>query len=97
MAAWATASRPGVHPSPRWRSEDVVTKLNAWEEAWGVTIWSADVESVTFDLTRQPKDPRSCAEDLYAFCPDIVDQGVGTVDALIQHLGESGSLYLWWD
>jgi hypothetical protein len=34
---------------------------------------------------------------MYDFCPDIVDQGVGSVKALATELRRSRSLYFWWD
>jgi hypothetical protein len=34
---------------------------------------------------------------MYEFCPDIVDQGVGTVARLAQELSKSRKLYFWWD
>jgi hypothetical protein len=37
------------------------------------------------------------AREAYAFCPDVVDQGVGTVDALADQLRATRILYCWWD
>jgi hypothetical protein len=37
------------------------------------------------------------AQHLYEFCPDIVDQGCGSVDALADELAMTGRLVLWWD
>jgi hypothetical protein len=42
-------------------------------------------------------DADGLARRFYAFCPDVVDQGTETVDALAQELGESQRLYCWWD
>jgi uncharacterized protein DUF4253 len=42
-------------------------------------------------------DADALARRFYAFCPDVVDQGTETVDALAQELGESQRLYCWWD
>ncbi len=42
--------------------------------------------------------PGELAERMFAFCPDIVDQGVGTVANLEKELEKpSPALYLWWD
>ena len=44
------------------------------------------------------KDPQRLARRMYRFCPDIVDQGVGTVAALAKSLKEDKpQLYFWWD
>jgi hypothetical protein len=42
-------------------------------------------------------DADALARRFYAFCPDVVDQGTETVDALAQELGASQRLYCWWD
>src|SRR2546426_7141105 len=42
-------------------------------------------------------DADALARRFYAFCPDVVDQGTETVDALAQELRESQRLYCWWD
>lgn len=42
-------------------------------------------------------DPEDLAERMYEFCPDIVDQGCGSVEILAESLAESDSLFFWWD
>lgn len=42
-------------------------------------------------------NPDDMAERMYAFCPDIVDQGTGTVEALAAELRKTNQLYSWWD
>jgi hypothetical protein len=43
------------------------------------------------------RDADALARRFYAFCPDVVEQGTGTVDALARELIESQRLYCWWD
>ncbi|HEX7469988.1 MAG TPA: DUF4253 domain-containing protein [Verrucomicrobiae bacterium] len=47
-------------------------------------------------FTTPVEDPRGLARRMYKFCPDIVDQGGGTVDKLVNELLK-GKLYFWWD
>ena len=42
-------------------------------------------------------DPAAMARRMYAFCPDIVDQGTGSVEALAKELRRTNELYFWWD
>ncbi len=43
-------------------------------------------------------DPKGLAKKMYRFCPDIVDQGCGTVKVLAEELRkEPPRLYFWWD
>jgi ankyrin repeat protein len=43
------------------------------------------------------KKPSELAEKMYEFCPDIVDQGCGTVQELARQLRTKRELFLWWD
>jgi hypothetical protein len=42
-------------------------------------------------------DPEGLAKELYAICPDIVDQGFESVERLAAHLRSKGLLFMWWD
>ena len=37
------------------------------------------------------------ALEQYAFCPDIVEQGCGTIGYLADTLAKSNKWYFWWD
>lgn len=43
------------------------------------------------------RDVGALAQRFYAFCPDIVEQGTGSVDGLVRELRASRTLYCWWD
>jgi len=43
------------------------------------------------------RDVDALARRFYVFCPDVVEQGTGTVKALPHELRESQRLYCWWD
>jgi len=75
----------------------------------GVIAWMKELEAeqpfiltgIGFDylegrFTDPVKDPGGLARRMYEFCPDIVDQGVGSVEKLAAEL-QKGSLYFWWD
>jgi len=47
-------------------------------------------------FTTPVKDRKALARRMYQFCPDIVDQGVGSVAKLADAL-RGDSLYFWWD
>lgn len=77
--------------------------------AAGVIAWMKELEAeqpyvltgIGFDymegrFTTPLKDPSGLAERMYQFCPDIVDQGVGSVGKLAEEL-QKGALYFWWD
>jgi hypothetical protein len=75
----------------------------------GVIAWMKELERKhPYDLTEvgfdylegrfasPAKDPEGLARRMYEFCPDIVDQGVGTMKALTESV-RAGKLYFWWD
>jgi ankyrin repeat protein len=41
--------------------------------------------------------PEELAKRMYDFCPDIVDQGCGSVEKLAQNLRAGDNLFFWWD
>ncbi|NET89114.1 MAG: DUF4253 domain-containing protein [Kamptonema sp. SIO1D9] len=43
------------------------------------------------------QDPEGLAASMYDFCPDLVDQGCGSLEQLAENLVESDRLYFWWD
>jgi hypothetical protein len=78
-------------------TEDLVTKLRQWDAAYGIDIYMADSDTIQLRLKTLPSDIHAFAREVYAFCPDIVDQGVGSMEALEQAIRESRELFLWWD
>ncbi len=61
-----------------------------------IDIVRAETDTVVFGLVNVPRDLAAFAEDLYKFCPDIVDQGAGSIEALQENVA-GGRVLLWWD
>jgi hypothetical protein len=78
-------------------TEDLVRKLQSYDDAFGIDIIHAETDTIEFDLVGNPTSFSDFAADLYEFCPDIVDQGVGTVEELEEQIVVAGRIYLWWD
>lgn len=80
-------------------NEDVISKLREWHQKYPFTIVGADHDWVEAIFREYPasKDIKIFAKEMYKFCPDIVDQGAGTIAGLIEELNETRRLYLWWD
>ena len=68
-----------------------------WHKAFGIDIWQAETDTVQLRFQKMPRDLKSFAKEVYKFCPDIVDQGVGTEEALLKDIQNTKGLYLWWD
>ena len=79
------------------QTEALVHALTAWNDAWGVTIEHATTDTIELTLRRLPPDVDAFAREVYALCPDVVDQGTGTVAALADDIRARHGVFLWWD
>ena len=77
--------------------EDVINKLSDWDKSYGLHIVGVGNDFVQADYDKFPDNIDKYAKDLYEFCPDIVDQGVGTLEALKKEVVKTKELFLWWD
>lgn len=78
-------------------TDDLIKKLRQYDKDYGIQIFHAETDTIEFTLNSLPKDTMAFARALYKFCPDIVDQGVGSVDKLEDSIRKYQQVYLWWD
>lgn len=78
-------------------NEDIIKKLEQYHKESGIKINHAESDTIGFDLLALPDNLEAFANDLYEFCPDLVDQGSGDVSSLVEELRHSKSVQLWWD
>ncbi|WTW99176.1 DUF4253 domain-containing protein [Streptomycetaceae bacterium NBC_01309] len=62
-----------------------------------VTLETAVMEVLVTRRPRTPETVATAAVEQYAYCNDIVHQGVGTIEELINGQLRSGTWYFWWD
>lgn len=48
-------------------------------------------------ITGKVVNARKLAQQMYEFCPDIVDQGIGSVKDLARAIEKDGYFFFWWD
>ena len=78
-------------------TEDLIKKLKTYNDQFGIEIFHAETDTIEFVFVKMPDDLTAFCEDLYEFCPDIVDQGAGTVERLELEIREREQVFLWWD
>jgi hypothetical protein len=78
-------------------NEGLIQTLQRWNEKYPLEIIGADVDWVESIFFKQPENMLAFAEEVYKFCPDIVEQGTKTVEALAEEMKKLNTLYLWWD
>jgi hypothetical protein len=77
--------------------EMVIKKLKEWDNRFGLILIGAGFDWFEAEFQRTPQDMMGFAKEVYEFCPDVVDQGTGTVEALASEMRDSNTVYLWWD
>lgn len=78
-------------------TEDLIKKLTEFDRNYGIDIFHAETDTIEFKFLKLPNDMPSFCKDLYEFCPDIVDQGVGSLAALELEIQRTRQVFLWWD
>lgn len=74
--------------------------LRYWQEKYGAEIVSLTHDVIECSVENPPQTEAECWElawEQYAYCSDIVDQGVGKVGKLASGLRNSDYWYFWWD
>lgn len=96
VLAWVPFGGWNACPMP----EDGMAVLKYWYEQYGAV--PACIGHDTMELYVQKpvgdrKEAMTLARQQFAFCEDIVYQGMGSVPALAEELGLSTVWYFWWD
>jgi hypothetical protein len=78
-------------------TDSIITRLREWDRRYGLRIVGAGLDWTEAELVRDPRDWLAFAREVYEFCPDVVDQGTETVEALAEEIKKSRTVYLWWD
>lgn len=81
-------------------AENHVALHTYWAENFGAQL-QVHTHDVMICTVKRPPTNREAAIDLaiqhFAYCPDIVEQGYGTIDALAANLLHGNGWYFWWD
>lgn len=75
---------------------DIIRWLREFDREQPFLLTEAGMDYFAGWLNDPPDDSLPLAKRFYRLCPDIVEQGTGTVEALAEEM-ESGSLFCWWD
>lgn len=76
---------------------DIIEQLKKWDAAFGIQVTGIGFDFCEAAIINKEIDYKKLAAEIYQFCPDVVDQGTETVDALEEELKKTGSIFLWWD
>jgi hypothetical protein len=71
-----------------------------WALKYGAEIAAVTSDTVEFTVARPPVSKEACdelAKEMFVYCTDIVDQGVGSVPTLSKCVEGSTVWFFWWD
>jgi hypothetical protein len=77
--------------------DEVIRRLKEWDALYGLQLIGAGMDWLHAEFEKPPKNWASFADEVYELCPDVVDQGTGSIEALAVELKKMGGVYLWWD
>ncbi|MDS3861543.1 DUF4253 domain-containing protein [Thermosynechococcaceae cyanobacterium BACA0444] len=67
-------------------TDDIVAKLQAWDQQYGVEIQDVENDALTVMFQTLPEELEGLAADIYQFCPDVIDQHFGCFDSFVEDL-----------
>jgi hypothetical protein len=77
-----------------------VAALREWRDRYGVELVGMSSDTINLHVKKRPvtrEEALALAREQYVYCPDIIDQGVGTYSALAAALMAEDWWYFWWD
>lgn len=77
--------------------DQVMERYRQWDARYGLRLVGAGQDWLEAELVKPPADWQAFAKEVYAFCPDVVDQGTGDISALASEMRASRRVFLWWD
>lgn len=83
-------------PASEWH----VAALRYWRDLYGVKLVGASHDTLDLRIARHPETREEAATQaiaIYNYCPDVVDQGSGSISELARDIMNHNWWYLWWD
>ena len=77
-----------------------VAAMRSWRDRYGAELIGMSFDTINLRVAVRPKtreEALALARDQYLYCPDNIDQGVGTTSALAAALMQNDWWFFWWD
>ena len=78
-------------------NDSLINIIRYFDDKYSLDLVGASGDWCEFLIKKEPSDWLALAEEVYEVCPDVVDQGAGTVQALADEMKRNKRLYFWWD
>jgi hypothetical protein len=76
---------------------DLVSWLRELDSANPYLLIGIGADFLEFRFEKALKAPKKWVASIAEICPDCIHQGIGSVEALAEHLKQNRDLFLWWD
>jgi cytohesin len=76
---------------------EIISWLKELEKTHPFELTGCGFDFLAGKFLQPVADAPDLAERMFAFCPDIVDQGTGTVEGLARELEQRRDFFFWWD
>ncbi|MGN7785135.1 DUF4253 domain-containing protein [Niabella sp. 22666] len=78
-------------------NDSLITIIRNFDKELKLELIGAADDWCEFVIHKAPSSWLNLSQDVYKVCPDVVEQGSGSIEALANEMQRSGRLYLWWD
>ena len=78
-------------------NDSLISIIKTFDKKYSLELIGASGDWCEFIIHKEPKSWTRFAKEVYKVCPDVVDQGAGTVQALADEMQRTKRLYFWWD
>ncbi|MBD0384749.1 DUF4253 domain-containing protein [Paenibacillus sp. WST5] len=80
----------------KYDANAVIKQLDKWNTSTKLEVASASSNWVVVQLLEKPKDVLAFTKEVYAFNPDYVDKGTGSVETFAKEIEKAQGFILWW-
>jgi hypothetical protein len=84
-------------PNYDLENADIISKLKEWNSQAPFKLVVVDEDRIEAIFLKLPHDMNSFCQDVYEFCPDVIDQGYGSIDEMIKDFSAKKFFWMWWD
>ena len=78
-------------------NDSLISVIKDFDKKYSLELIGASGDWCEFIGHNEPKSWIQFAKEVYKVCPDVVDQGTGTIQALAEEMKRTKRLYFWWD
>jgi hypothetical protein len=78
-------------------NDSVIAIIREFDKKYSLRLIGAGTDWCEFSIERAPDSWLNLANEVYNVCPDVVDQGIGTIEDFAVEMERTKQLHFWWD